>query len=98
MPNFNEYVNAAPLGRVVEFPLLGPSFQLDVDAFAQAAEKANADMAIVVTPNNPTSLQVPIPELRRLADILQPHGIKLIIDESFIDCIHSRGNSIVVSN
>ena len=31
VPSFNEYVNAAPSGRVVEFPLEFPSFQLNVD-------------------------------------------------------------------
>ena len=30
VPSFNEYANAAPAGRVVEFPLEFPSFQLDV--------------------------------------------------------------------
>jgi threonine-phosphate decarboxylase len=85
VPSFNEYANAAPKGHVVEFPLEFPSFQLDVDKFAAEAIKAKADMAVVVTPNNPTSLLVPKADLIRLAQKLQRHNCMLIIDESFLD-------------
>src|SRR5665647_3294149 len=59
VPSFNEYANAAPAGNVVEFALDAPSFQLDVDRFAAEAIRCEADFAVVVTPNNPTSLLVP---------------------------------------
>jgi len=85
VPSFNEYANAATEGCVVEFPLDFPSFQLDVDKFADAAIKAGADMAVVVTPNNPTSIAVPKADLIRLAEKLKPTNCMLIIDESFLD-------------
>lgn len=85
VPSFNEYVNAAPEGCVVEFPLEFPSFQLDVDKFAAKAIKVGADMAVVVTPNNPTSLLVPKTDLIRLAKKLEKHNCMLIVDESFLD-------------
>lgn len=85
VPSFNEYVNAAPTESVVEFPLEFPSFQLDVDKLADEAIKVGADMAVVVTPNNPTSLLVPKTDLIRLAERLKPSNCMLIIDESFID-------------
>jgi len=85
VPSFNEYVNAAPPGTVVEFPLDAPSFELDVDAFAAEAIRVGADVAVVVTPNNPTSLTVPRTALLRLVEALAPHGCTLLVDESFID-------------
>lgn len=85
VPSFNEYANAAPEGRAVEFPLEFPSFQLDVDKFAAEAIKVGADMAVVVTPNNPTSMLVPKADLIRLAEKLRPINCMLIIDESFLD-------------
>lgn len=85
VPSFNEYANAAPEGRAVEFPLEFPSFQLDADKFADEAIKAGADMAVVVTPNNPTSMVVPKADLIRLAQKLKPSNCMLIIDESFLD-------------
>jgi len=85
VPSFNEYANAAPSGQVVEFPLEFPSFQLDVDKFAAEAVRVKADVAVVVTPNNPTSILMPKPDLIRLAKNLEAHDCKLIVDESFID-------------
>ncbi|NOY50187.1 MAG: histidinol-phosphate aminotransferase family protein [Chlorobi bacterium] len=90
VPSFNEYANAAPKGHVVEFPLEFPSFQLDVDKFAAEAIKVKADMAVVVTPNNPTSLLVPKADLIRLAQKLEKHDCMLIIDESFLDFAENK--------
>src|SRR5680860_23208 len=78
VPSFNEYANAAPDGHVVEFPLEFPSFQLDVDKFAAEAIKVGADMAVVVTPNNPTSMLVPKADLIRLAQKLIKHNCCLL--------------------
>ena len=85
VPSFNEYVNAAPAGSVTQFALPQPSFQLDVDAFVDAAISCKAQLAVVVSPNNPTSLLVPKAELLRLTEKLAAHNCMLIIDESFID-------------
>ncbi len=85
VPSFNEYANAAPSGQVVEFPLEFPSFQLDVDKFAAEAIRVKADVAVVVSPNNPTSLLVPKADLIRLAKQLEAHDCMLIVDESFLD-------------
>ena len=85
VPSFNEYANAAPSAQVVEFPLEYPSFQLDVDKFAEEAIRVKADFAVVVSPNNPTSILVPKSELVRLAGKLEIHNCILIVDESFLD-------------
>ena len=87
VPSFNEYVNAAPNGCAIEFPLESPSFQLDVDKFAAHIIKTGADIAVVVTPNNPTAMAVPKSDLIRLAGKLSGHDCLLIIDESFIDFV-----------
>jgi len=83
VPSFNEYANAAE--NVVEFPLEFPSFQLDIDKFAAKAIEVNADIAVVVTPNNPTSMLIPKEDLIRLAKKLESHECILIVDESFLD-------------
>lgn len=85
VPSFNEYINAAPIGKVVEFPLEFPSFQLNVDKFADKAKKVGADMAVVISPNNPTSLSVPKKDLIHLSKKLKDINCLLIVDESFID-------------
>ncbi|MBI9048794.1 MAG: histidinol-phosphate aminotransferase family protein [Anaerolineaceae bacterium] len=90
VPSFNEYVNAAPPDQVVEFPLEFPSFHLDVDKFAAEAIRVKADVAIVVTPNNPTSMLIPRADIVDLAQKLAPHDCMLIVDESFIDFTENR--------
>ncbi len=89
VPSFNEYVNAAPAGRAVEFALECPSFQLDVEKFAAEAIRVKADVAVVVTPNNPTSLLVPRSDIVRLAQQLARHDCMLIVDESFMDFVQN---------
>jgi len=85
VPSFNEWVNAAPEGFVTEFALKPPSFQLDVDKFAQEAGSCGADIAVVLNPNNPTSLAVPKADLLNLTKQLAERDILLVVDESFID-------------
>jgi threonine-phosphate decarboxylase len=85
VPSFNEYANAALPGNVVEFALEAPSFQLDVDKFAAEAIRCKAGLAVVVSPNNPTSLLVPKTDIIRLLKKLADHDCILIVDESFID-------------
>jgi histidinol-phosphate/aromatic aminotransferase/cobyric acid decarboxylase-like protein len=85
VPSFDEYANAAPEGHVIEYALDTPSFELDVDGFAAEARRCEADVAVVVTPNNPTSLLVPKSALLRLAKKLASHDCMLVIDESFMD-------------
>ncbi len=85
VPSFNEYANAAPSENVVEFPLEFPSFQLNVDKSAEEAMNIKADVAVVVSPNNPTSIIVSKNDLIRLAEKLESYNCMLIVDESFLD-------------
>lgn len=85
VPSFNEYVEAAPPGIVAEFSIEAPSYQLDVEKYAQEAIKQQARLAVVVSPNNPTSLLVPRDQLIYLTKKLAAHNCMLIVDESFID-------------
>lgn len=85
VPTFNEYEEAVPEGKLIRFALEAPSFQVDVDAFAEEAARGDASIAIVVTPNNPTSLSVSKEDLCRLAAKLGEQGCILVVDESFID-------------
>jgi len=89
VPSFNEYANAGPSGRAIEFALEFPSFSLDVDKFAAEAIIIEADVAVVVTPNNPTSMLVPMSDLIHLAQKLANYDCMLIVDESFMDFVQN---------
>jgi len=85
VPSFNEYANVMPAGQIIEFALKAPSFQLDIDKFAAEAISCKAGLAVVVNPNNPTSLLVPKAQLISLAQKLAAHDCILIVDQSFND-------------
>ncbi len=95
VPSFNEYENACNDGDFIPFSLDAPSFELDVDAFAEAALAGDARVAVVLNPNNPTGLTVPKEDLLRLAKTLEQSGCKLIVDESFIDFSADRNQLTV---
>ena len=85
VPSFNEWVNAVPEGLIVESAIEPPSFHLDAERFAYEAVDSDADIAVIINPNNPTSLEVKKADLIWLVERLAGRDIMLILDESFID-------------
>ncbi len=85
VPSFNEYENVlqpAQLDRVALDPV---TLELDLDAFAESARRAGSNVAVLVTPNNPTALSVDRQAVLELARRLGEHRCRLIVDESFIE-------------
>jgi NDP-sugar pyrophosphorylase family protein/phosphatidylserine synthase len=84
VPSFNEYENVRPeqIDRVALNPV---TLELDLDAFAESALRADSDVAVLVTPNNPTALSVDRAAVLELAGRLANHQCRLIVDESFIE-------------
>jgi histidinol-phosphate/aromatic aminotransferase/cobyric acid decarboxylase-like protein len=84
VPSFNEYENVRPeqLDRVALDPV---TLELDLDAFAESARRAGSNVAVLVTPNNPTAISVDRTAVLDLASRLAGHRCRLIVDESFIE-------------
>jgi histidinol-phosphate aminotransferase len=55
-------------------------FTLDVDAAVAAVTERKPDVVFVTSPNNPSGQSIPLPDLRRLLDVVP--GI-LIVDEAY---------------
>lgn len=85
VPSFNEYENAVGAANLVKIELKAPSFEFDVEAFVAKTRQGRAHMAVVVSPNNPTSLAVPREKLLKLLSSLEAYGAILILDESFME-------------
>ena len=85
VPSFNEYENVLAPEQLNRFPLDPETFELDIDAFGDSAIQSRSNVALIVTPNNPTSLSVSRSDLLELARRLEPHDCKLIVDESFVE-------------
>jgi histidinol-phosphate/aromatic aminotransferase/cobyric acid decarboxylase-like protein len=84
-PSFNEYEEVIPADQLNRMPLDPATFELDVEAFASSAIAHASEAAVIVSPNNPTACSVPRDDLLAVARRLEPHGCRLIVDESFIE-------------
>lgn len=85
VPGFNEYEKATGAANLVKVELKPPDFEFDADTFLSKMKQGRAHMAVVVSPNNPTSLAVPREKLLRLLAALEVYGALMILDESLID-------------
>jgi histidinol-phosphate/aromatic aminotransferase/cobyric acid decarboxylase-like protein/NDP-sugar pyrophosphorylase family protein len=85
VPSFNEYENVLRPEQLDRVPLDPVSFELDLDAFAESARRAGSNVAVLVTPNNPTALAVDRASVLALARRLATHNCRLLVDESFIE-------------
>ncbi|HEX5608540.1 MAG TPA: aminotransferase class I/II-fold pyridoxal phosphate-dependent enzyme [Solirubrobacterales bacterium] len=84
VPSFNEYESLAA-DRVVRVPLAEGSFRLDVEAVLDGVREHRADLAVVISPNNPTAVAEPAAVLGGLARQLHELDCRLLLDESFVD-------------
>lgn len=85
VPSFNEYENVLRPEQVDRVALDPVTLELDLDAFAESAREAGSNVAVLVTPNNPTALSVDRQAVLELALHLAEHECRLIVDESFIE-------------
>jgi histidinol-phosphate/aromatic aminotransferase/cobyric acid decarboxylase-like protein/NDP-sugar pyrophosphorylase family protein len=85
VPSFNEYENALRPDQLDRVALDAETFDVDLDAFAESARRAGSNVAILVSPNNPTARSVSRRDILELDGRLSSHGCRLIVDESFIE-------------
>ena len=85
VPTYNEYENTVPSGRVHRVPLDADTMQLDMDRFHAEIRRSRSNVAVVVSPNNPTSLAVPRDALLDLLRRLEGSDCLLLVDESFLE-------------
>jgi threonine-phosphate decarboxylase len=90
VPTFSEYAAAAEAAGAEVIPLPLPEhggFRLDPIDMAFALK--GVDMAFLCNPNNPTGRLIPKPEMIEIARYAVQEGVRLIVDEAFIDFIEA---------
>ncbi len=94
IPTFMEYAPAAEDagGEVVTFPLK-ESEGFRVDPLEMAFALKGMDMAFLCNPNNPTGFLIPKAEMLEIAQYALQQGVRLVVDEAFMD--FSNSDSIV---
>ena len=84
-PCFDEYPNRLEADRVVAFSPTSCDFRYTPENLISFAEREHADALLVVNPDNPTGHFLSRKCLMELIDWTREHGIRLIVDESFVD-------------
>lgn len=84
-PVFDEYPNRMSADRVAVFSPASENFHYTAKDLMAFAEREGVDALLVVNPDNPTGHFLPKNELVALAGWSLKKGIRLIVDESFVD-------------
>lgn len=95
-PTFTEYAAAVEDagGEVVPFSLLErEGFRVDPVEMSFALK--DVDMAFLCNPNNPTGRTVPKEEMLEIVRFALQHGVRLVVDEAFMDFDFMDSDSII---
>ncbi len=73
---------------VVPLPLTTDvDFRYDGDALLRAAAEAHCDTLLLANPQNPSGILLPATEMRALLSRAEQAGLRVLIDEAFIDYV-----------
>ena len=84
-PTFEEYPNRYAQENSVYFKPENPDYAYDEKDLIAFFEDKEIDNLVVVNPDNPTGNYIPKAGLVRLVEWAKEKGIRLIMDESFVD-------------
>lgn len=92
-PTFSEYSSALEtVGcRVERFPLIRESGFALTEEFVETVRRSNCEVVFLCNPNNPTGQIVEPKLLEYIADLCHVRGIRLFLDECFLDLSDQGG-------
>ncbi len=83
LPTFNEYVRCFTHCEIRKIDSAAHGYQYDLDLLLEEAE--HTDHLLLINPDNPSGAFLPEKDVRRLLEKCESKGVRLIMDESFID-------------
>lgn len=84
-PTFDEYPNRLKPEQIVPFISHKDDFSYTVDELMDFFGDKNISLLLLINPDNPSGQYIQKKDVLRLADWCKEKGIKLIVDESFVD-------------
>ncbi len=84
-PTFEEYPNRRDKDGLVTFVPQNEDFRYTADDLMAFFGEHPADSLLIINPDNPSGNFIPFADLLRLAQWSEERGVRLIIDESFVD-------------
>lgn len=84
-PTFEEYPNRLLSDQIVEYRPGNSDFSYTVDDLVDFFSDKNISTLLLVNPDNPSGNFIPVGEVMRLAGECEKIGVRLVVDESFVD-------------
>ena len=95
-PTFEEYPNRTDESKVVAFIPRNRDFRYTADDLMVHFGNHPVDALLLINPDNPSGNFIPLPDLCRLAAWCEERGVRLIVDESFVDFSESWETSTLL--
>lgn len=94
-PTFEEYPNRYDDKISVSFIPDNPDYTYTADDIMKYYSENRVDNLVIVNPDNPSGNYIPKADILRLVEWCKKQGIKLIIDESFVDFADEEDSTII---
>jgi hypothetical protein len=86
-PTFDEYPNRLNAENIVPFIPKNENFSYTADDMIDFYSNKDISLLLLINPDNPSGNFIPKQDVLRLADFLMKKGIRLLVDESFVDFV-----------
>ena len=97
-PTFDEYPNRLKPEQIVPFISHKDNFSYTVDELMDFFGDKNISLLLLINPDNPSGQYIQKKDVLRLADWCKEKGIKLIVDESFVDFTDGYEDNTLLHN
>ena len=97
-PTFEEYPNRRDKESLVTFVPQNSDFRYTAHDIMDFFGKNHADSILLINPDNPTGNFIPADDVRMLAGWCEERGIRLVVDESFVDFSHGWKENSLLQN
>ena len=94
-PTFEEYPNRYDKEKSVYFTPDNADYSYTAEDLMDFFGENKVDNLVVVNPDNPSGNYIPKKDIMRLVEWSKSQGIKLVIDESFVDFADEENSSII---
>ena len=97
-PTFEEYPNRRDQGALVTFVPKNADYRYSAKDLMDFFGKNQADNLLLINPDNPSGNFIPQKDVLTLADWCEKNGIRLVVDESFVDFSHGYENNSLLDD
>ena len=97
-PTFEEYPNRYDKDRQVTFVPQNEDYRYTADDLMTFFADKDIEMLMVINPDNPSGNFIPKADVLRLATWCEERGIRLVVDESFVDFSEDYATNSLLSD